>query len=482
MDLEQRPLTEDELQGWEPTYGGLGPPTEIVEAHQRTELANAQRFIERHGDNLRFVPAWGKWLVWSGRHWQVDDGCRVETLARDVVDEVWRGVEASMRTVERSEAVSMVSFAKATASANGIQHFLSLARSEPGVPIKPAELDKNEWLLNCENGTIDLRTGELRPHSKSDYITKLCPTLYTKNHSSDTWERFVAEIMGGDAELVGFLQRLCGYWLTGSIRDHVLPIFYGTGANGKSVFLGTIEAMLGTDYAMHAPPDLLMVKRHDSHPTERADLFGRRLVTCVETESGGRLAESLVKELTGGDIIRARRMREDFWQFKPSHKLVVAANYKPIVRGQDHGIWRRLRLVPFAVTIPTDKQDKTLPDRLRKELHGVLTWCVRGCLEWQAKGLQEPQIVLGATEGYRADQDILADFFDECCLIEPHATVSAGRLYQAYTAWCKANGHDPDNSTVFGRKLGERGFESRKVSGGSKVRDGISLLVSSEFT
>ncbi len=470
-----QPLTSEDIEAinngtWvEPTI------TDITQPDKRTELANAQRFIEMHGDKLRFCPPWGKWLNHVGTHWQVDDGCRVEALYRDVVKAVWDDVEDSMRTVERSDAMAMVSFAKATASDAGMQHCLHLARSEPGIPIQPSELDRNEWLLNVQNGTIDLRTGELRPHDKSDFITKLAPVVYAKNRTSPIWEKFVAEIMDNNGELIGFLQRLCGYWLTGSVRDHVLPIFHGTGANGKSVFIGTIEAMLGTDYAMHAPPDLLMVKRHESHPTERASLFGKRLVTCIETESGRRLAESLVKELTGADKITARRMREDFWEFQPSHKIVMACNHKPVVYGIDHGIWRRLREVPFAVTIPAEKQDKLLPERLRKELPGVLTWCVRGCMEWQARGLAEPAIVLSATDVYRDEQDILADFFADCCIIEPEGKVSAGMLYTAYVDWCKKNGHDIDNSTVFGRKLTERGYPSRKVSG-TKVRYGIQLL------
>jgi putative DNA primase/helicase len=448
---------------------------EITSQSSRTELANAQRFIDLHGEKLRYVPAWDKWLVWRGTHWQIDDGCQIETLARDVVEQVWTGVELNMRLVERSEATSMVSFARATASANGMANFLKLARSEPGIPIQPSELDKNEWLLNVENGTIDLRTGKRRAHDKRDFITKIAPVLHTEHRTSETWERFVAEIMAGDAELIGFLQRLCGYWLTGSIRDHVLPIFHGTGANGKSVFLGTIEAMLGTDYAMHAPPDLLMVKRHEAHPTERADLFGKRLVTCIETEAGRRLAESLVKELTGGDAIRARRMREDHWQFTPSHKLVIAANHRPIVYGTDNGIWRRLRLVPFNVTIPPERQDKQLADKLKRELNGVLTWCIRGCLEWQAKGLAEPSIVMGATDVYREEQDVFADFLEDCCLLDCNATIGGGRLYKAYQEWCKASGHDPDNSTVFGRKLSERGLPSRKTEHG-KLRLGVALL------
>jgi putative DNA primase/helicase len=218
-----------------------------------------------------------------------------------------------------------------------------------------------------------------------------------------------------------------------------------------------------------------MVKRHEAHPTERADLFGKRLVTCIETEAGRRLAESLVKELTGGDAIRARRMREDHWQFLPSHKLVIAANHRPVVYGTDNGIWRRLRLVPFNVTIPPERQDKGLAERLRKELPGILTWCLAGCREWLERGLAEPPIVLGATDGYREEQDVLADFLADCCIVDPHERVSAGRLYAAYAEWCRGNGHDADNSTVFGRKLGERGYPVEKI-GGQKIRRGIGLL------
>ena len=440
----------------------------------RTELTNARRFIERHGDKLRYCPPWDKWLIWKGTHWQIDDGCEVEGLARDVVEDVWAAVQGSVRQVDRSEAVAMVSFAKATASAHGIKNFLHLAHSEPGIPIQPSELDKNEWLLNVKNGTINLLTGERRAHEKGDYITKLAPVLHT-NQKSAAWVKFVREIMADDTELVAFLQRLCGYWLTGSVREHILPIFHGIGANGKSVFLGTIEALLGIDYSMHAPPDLLMVKRNEAHPTERADLFGKRLVTCMEAESGRRLAESLVKELTGNDRVRARFMRQDFFEFLPTHKIVMGVNHLPIVYGQDHGLWRRLLRVPFNVVIAPERQDKDLADKLRKELSGVLTWCMDGCREWQAKGLCEPEIVLGATGDYREEQDLLADFFDECCLIEHDLMVSGGRLYAAYMEWSKANGHDPDNSTVFGRKLTERGFPVRRTKCG-KVRDGITLL------
>ena len=193
--------------------------------------------------------------------------------------------------------------------------------------------------------------------------------------------------MADDAELIGFVRRLAGYWLTGSVRDHVLPVFHGTGANGKSVFLGTLLAMLGPDYACKSPASLLLANAAEQHPTGLADLHGKRLVACIEADAGRRLNEALVKELTGGDSIRARRMREDFWEFAPSHKLVLATNHRPAVRGTDNGIWRRLRIVPFGVTIPTQQQDTELPDKLAVELSGILNWALLGCAEWLADGL-----------------------------------------------------------------------------------------------
>lgn len=440
----------------------------------RTELANARRFISRHGDKLRFVPMWGKWLVWRGTHWQTDDDCIVESLARDVPKAVWRDIGRVLPTADRRDLPAMQTFAKSTASAKGIANFLHLARSEPGISTQPSELDQNEWLLNVQNETIDLRTGTPRPHDKRDLITKLSPVVYRQGAQSELWLKFVSEIMGGDAELIGFLQRLCGYWLTGSVRDHILPIFYGTGANGKSVFLGTIEALLGTDFAMHAPPDLLLAKRHESHPTERADLFGKRLVCCVEADSGRQLAESLVKELTGGDLIRARRMREDNWQFSPSHKLVLAANHRPIINGSDHGIWRRLLLIPFNVTISPERQDKALAEKLKGELSGILNWAIEGCLQWQTCGLSEPPIVLGATSDYREEQDIVSEFIEDRCDVGTGLSVSAGQLFSTYVEWCKERGCEPDSNTGFGTKLTERGHPANKVSG-SKFRQGIAL-------
>jgi putative DNA primase/helicase len=350
-----------------------------------------------------------------------------------------------------------------------IHAMIDLARSEEGIPILPGQMDRDAMLLNCPNGTLELRTGTLREHRREDYITKLCPVPYDATATCPRWEQFLQEIMAGRQDMVDFLQRLLGYALTGDVSEQILTILHGKGANGKTTLTNTILEMLGADYAMKAAPELLMVRRGEAHPTERADLFGKRLVLCLETDQGGRLAEALVKDLTGGDRQRARRMREDFWEFTPTHKLLLATNHKPMIQGTDHAVWRRVRLVPFTVTLGRDRQDKRLPEKLRQELPGILAWSVRGCLEWQRSGLGEPAAVVEATAGYRRELDALHSFLDECCHVGPHYRARAANLYGVYCCWCADNHEVPMSQRAFGMALTEREFE-RYTDNGVKYR------------
>jgi putative DNA primase/helicase len=240
-------------------------------------------------------------------------------------------------------------------------------------------------------------------------------------------------------------------------------IFWGEGANGKSTFLGTILAMLGQHYAMQSVSELIMVRQGEAHPTERADLFGKRLVACIETDEGKKLAESLVKQLTGGDKIRARRMPEDYWEFEPTHKIIVAANHKPVIRGTDHGIWRRLNLVPFTVTISEATKDKHLPDKLKKELPGILNWALAGCLEWQRKGLCQPDAVTNANNEYRSEMDSVSAFLADCCQTGPdELRVRQTALYSAYVAWASKGGETQVGRKDFNRKIAERGIPAKR--------------------
>jgi putative DNA primase/helicase len=270
-----------------------------------------------------------------------------------------------------------------------------------------------------------------------------------------------------------FVQRVIGYAAAGVVSEEVLVILYGVGANGKSTLVNVVMEALG-DYAMQAAPDLLLAKK-GSHPTELADLFGARFVASVETDEGRRLAEGLVKQLTGRDPIKARRMREDFWQFDPTHTVFLATNHRPEVKGTDHAIWRRLKLVPFEVTIPEPEQDKGLPEKLREELPGILAWIVRGCWEWQRDGIGEPEEVKSATTSYRADMDVLAGFIEDRCVVDPDAWAAFADLYASYQDWCEESGEKAETKRRFGTRLKERGFEPGRGTGNTPIRRGIGL-------
>jgi len=309
---------------------------------------------------------------------------------------------------------------------------VDLARCE--LPIAVEELDSNPWLLNVQNGTVDLRTGDLLPHRREDFITKLAPVRYDPAAACPRWDEFLDRIMGGNQQLISFLQRLAGMCLTGSVSEQYLFIAHGAGANGKSVLLDTLTGLLG-DYAGEAPPDLFVVRRSEEHPTEIADLCGKRLVVGSETEEGRSLRTQLLKRLTGNARIKARFMRQDYFEFERTHKMILVTNNRPKISEPTGAVWRRIRLIPFNVIIPPDEQDKTLVEKLKTEWPGILNWALAGCLAWQREGLQFPAEVMGATDNYQQEQDVLAEFIDECCTLSPHAFITRKNLFSSYQNW-----------------------------------------------
>ncbi len=454
-------------ENWSPAAGTGDFEQEII----TTDWGNAKRLVRLHGQDLRYCHLWGKWLVWDGRRWDKDSTAAVVRCAKDAVRNIY--LEAAEELDEKRQK-ALAEHAIRSAAERKISAMISLAASEPGIPVLPDQLDADPWLLNCLNGTLDLRTGELRPHKREDLITRVLPITYDPTATCPKWEAFLNRIMAGNQNLIRFIQRAVGYSLTGDVSEQVFFMCYGTGANGKTVFLRTLLALLG-EYGRPVDPELLMAHTGEVHPTIRADLMGARLAVAIETEEGRRLNETLTKWLTGGDKLKARFMRQDFFEFEPTHKIWVATNHKPVIRGTDHAIWRRIRLIPFNVTIPAEEQDTRLPEKLREELPGILAWAVRGCLEWQKHGLGVPEEVKNATEGYRAEMDIIAQFLEEACIIDPVAKARASDLYRSYTTWCEENGEHPLSQKNFGMRLTERGFR-REVSNSVRWWRGIGLL------
>jgi len=444
-----------------------------------TDMGNAERLVKRYGSNLHYCFPWRQWLVWDGTRWQEDMTGVVMSYAKETV----KAMYADAGSIEdKNDRKAFLAFVMRSEQKDRLKAMVDLAASEPGVPVLPENLDTDPWLFNVANGTIDLRTGELRPHRREDLLTKLSPVVYDEAAKCPRWQQFLDEIMCGSEDLISFLQRAAGLSLTGDTSEHVLFVLYGRGRNGKSTFLNTLLSVMG-DYGVQAAPDLLMARRGDRHPTELADLFGRRLVVSIESEDGRRMAESLVKQLTGGDRITARRMRQDFWTFTPTHHLFLATNHKPQIRGTDVAIWSRIKLIPFNVQFLDNDplQDKHLFQKLLTELPGILKWCVEGCLAWQREGLGVPEEVKEATDNYRAEQDVVAAFLNDRCVVAPSVKAAVKDVYKAYLTWCEENGEKPLSQRELGARLGERGFNRyRGGATGNYLWRGLGLLADGE--
>ena len=434
-----------------------------------TDVGNAERLARAHGGDLRWVAAWDTWLVWDGKRWVRDDTGAVVRRAVDTVRQI--GAEASTCEHE-GQRKALLAHALKSESARSINGMVALARSQAGVAATPEGFDTDPWVLNTPSGAIDLRTGVLRHHRREDLCTKMTGAPYALGATAPLFERFL-ETSVPDPDVRAYLQRLAGCAASGEIREHVLPIHWGTGGNGKSVLTNAILYALG-DYASKIPTQVLMAKEHDAHPTERAVLKGLRFAACSETTAGRALDEAMVKDLTGGEPISARYMREDFFTFAPTHTLWLSTQNKPNIRETSNGIWRRVHLIPWTVEIPLEQQDHDLGTALKAEAAGILRWIVEGCLAWQRKGLDPPEAVRVATQEYRAESDWLSDFLEACT--QPGHRVLGGALYKAYVAWAEKNGRRPVTQTAFGRGMGERKGVRGTNIGGYKWYCNIELI------
>jgi putative DNA primase/helicase len=420
-----------------------------------TEASNAGRFAARHSDEVRYCAKWKSWLVWDGIRWRRDEDGAAMRKAKETTKAIY--AEASAAPDEETRK-KLSRHAMTSERASAIKAMLYLAQSDEKIAIRPEALDTDPWLLNVTNGTINLKTGVLEQHNRNQNITKLAPVEYLPSARCPHWERFLGQIMVKDEEMIDFLQRAIGWSLTGDVSDQKLFFFHGSGANGKSTFLTIIREMLG-DYAKQAAPELLVAKPNGSHNLEIADLQGSRFVVAVEMDAKARMAQALVKQITGEQVIKGRRLYQEFVEFPATHKIFLAANHKPIVPPEDLAMWRRILCVPFDVIIPEAQQDKDLLSKLRKELPGILTWAVEGCLQWQEIRLNPPPKVQAATESYRSEMDFVTTFISEQCNLGAKEKVGIKTLHESFLEWCDDNGEQQKLSFKdFSDRIKNKGF------------------------
>ncbi|HEY4846720.1 MAG TPA: phage/plasmid primase, P4 family [Methylocella sp.] len=421
----------------------------------------ALRFAERHGADLRYVAAWGKWLAWTGTHWEFENTLAVFDTARKICREA-------------AAECNKASVANAIAKAKTVAAIEMLARSDTRIAAIIDQWDADSYVLTTTAGLVDLTTGKSRPHRREDYAIKITATA--PGGACPKFMEFLQTIFANDQELIDYIQKVLGYALTGDTREHMLLFCHGTGANGKSVLLSTIAGILG-DYHKTAPIETFVATAIASHPTDLAGLRGARLVTAIETEEGRRWAESKIKSLTGGDRISARFMRQDFFEFNPAFKLMIAGNHKPGLRSVDEAIRRRFHLVPFNVTIPPEDRDKDLTEKLKTEWPGILEWAIKGCLKWQAEGLERPKAVAEATAAYLEAEDAIAAWMDERCERKATWWEPASALFASWKAWAELNGEFVGSQKQFSEKLEGRSITPvRKGKNRTRGYQGIQLF------
>ncbi|PWH18805.1 MAG: hypothetical protein DDG58_06040 [Ardenticatenia bacterium] len=436
------------------------------------DYAHAEALASYFRDRYRWFEERACWLRWDGTRWVEATREEVALAATDALRSHYAAQLAATRdharTLELNKALREV------CAYQRISAVLQFLKGMPGFLTRAHQLDADPWLLNVRNGTLDLRSGTLRPHDPADLITKRAEVTYVPGYTTGAWQRHLARVLP-NPNIRREVQRALGLALVGAHLDERLDIWHGSGANGKSTTIRVLHSVL-RDYAKRAAPNLLVQTSYERHPTEIADLLGARLVFSVEIEDGKQLAEALVKQLTGGDRLKARFMHQDFFEFDPTFSLVLVCNHKPSITGQDLAIWRRIRLIPWEVTIPPEEcrpQDEVIAE-LVADGSAVLEWLLAGLADWrQERGWTAPE-VQAATARYQAEQDRLGAFLAERCEFAPHYTVTVAALYEAYSEWCEAVGEEPVRKCTFGRLLRQRGLEQRR-EGHGKTRQWAGL-------
>lgn len=433
---------------------------------KNTDQGNAERLVAGAAGTIRHCAARG-WYVWKDKYWEANETRVRQMYQTHVVEKIYDEVAAAEAAQDSNLTKALLSHSKRSEAARSVTSCLQMAACMKQVELDARELDRDPYLFCVGNVTVNLKTCEAKKHDPADMITRHSTVKHDSAAKCPTWLRFLGDVFAGDQDLIDFVQMAIGYSLTGSTKEQSLFILYGTGRNGKSVFMNTIASLMGT-YAMETPPETLM-RSHDKSERPSNDvarLAGARLVATNETEEGQFLAESKVKAMTGDDTMIARFLHKEFFEFRPQFKLWIRTNHKPRIKGSDEGIWRRIKLIPFEVQIPKDKVDPDLGDKLKAELPGILNWAIEGCYAWQQIGLPTPAKVQRATSDYRSSQDLLGAFLMECCVVCPQKRSGITRvrdIYGAYKHWCEEAGERAMSKRNFSFRLTERGFKKRRA-------------------
>lgn len=447
------------------------------------EVGFAQRFQDQWGEFTRFDANRAQWMTWTGTHWQQDDTGAVVENMKKVANNIINMEAPSLRMLSQSpgdyyDVASRARLAEGHRLHNKatIHASLSLAQSMPQLVTRTADYDADPMLFNCLSGTVDLRDGSIRPHNKVDYMTQMGRTpIDSPDSDCPQWKQFLLDVMRGDMQMVDYLQRLLGYTLTGDTSDQSFAMLYGNGANGKSTCINVVQYIMG-DYAKTADFNTFLDLNRGAAPrNDLAGLVGKRLVVASEGAEGKSLDESVLKQFCGSDTVTARQLHKEFFEFRPVAKIMLATNHKPVVRGTDEGIWRRMRLIPFLACFTAANRDPMMEAKLKTEAPAILRWMVQGTQLWKTYGLGMPEAVRDATSQYRSSMDVFQTFLDERCTTERTARVNSQKLYENYTNWCGTAGiRIPMKQAGFNQRLEERGF-IRQKSNGRNLWTGLKL-------
>ena len=458
------PLDDDTVVAIAKSITRYQPEDESSE-FKLTDAGNADRFVHMFGSDIRYSNVHKKWYIWNGKFWEQDEGTIISyaiACVRNIINEANLLPDGDRRR-------ELIKHSLRSEAAGRLRAIVDIASNYTQLKITPEEMDANPWLLNCENGTLNLKTGKLQPFNSADFMTKCCKTKYDPNCPTPLWDSLMEKITNGNEEMKKYIQKAFGYALTGDISEQCIFILYGTGSNGKSTLLNVFSELM-SGYAQSTKSETFMEKKNESVNNDIARLNGARFVTAIEMQENKRMSEELIKSMTGGDKLVTRFLYGEFFEYLPQFKVFLAANHKPVIRDTTNSIWRRIKLIQFTNTFTEQERDKNFSAKIMaNELPGILAWAVKGCLLWQQEGLRTPDEVARATSEYRTEMDAFTNFFTECCVDDPEGRVSNKMLRAKYDEWSKENGEYALSQRPFSQKLIERGYQKKNSSGNGAI-------------